>query len=244
MPLITSKVPRKWKELEELVAAILGECGMTAERGVTLTLPRDKVTVDVLAEEVVNGITDRTICQCKNWQTRVPKSEVHSFRTVMQETGANRGLIISRRGFQSGAVRSAQATNIELMTFTEFQEKYFKKWIDARLKAVEAAVDRFHSHYELGGLVPGSEPFKGDAVRTPYNAVWKKYLFAAEMLSPFSPYLSGPLPTLPFDVSKLEQAGVAVPDDIKTARGYREFLELLTRYAVDGRAELRAVNPI
>ncbi len=33
-----------------------------------------------------------------------PREKVHAFRTVMDETGANRGYIISRVGFQIGAI--------------------------------------------------------------------------------------------------------------------------------------------
>jgi hypothetical protein len=43
----------------------------------------------------------------------------------MQETGAHRGYIISRVGFQAGAVEAARATNIELVTFAEFQNICF-----------------------------------------------------------------------------------------------------------------------
>jgi len=53
-----------------------------------------------------------------------------------------------------------------------------------------------------------------------------------------------PFPELPFDVSKLEKEGIVVPDDIKGARAYREFFEILEGYASIGLKELRAVNPV
>lgn len=37
---------------------------------------------------------------------------------------------------------------------------------------------------------------------------------------------------------------MSVPDDIKAAGGYREFLDLLASYAKGGLIELRGVNPI
>lgn len=104
--LITENVPEGWEKLEEIVTTILAECGMNAQRGVTLRLPSGSVDVDVYAEETIEGIVHRTICECKQWRTNVPKSVVHSFRTVMGETGANRGYIISTRVvFRRGQLR-------------------------------------------------------------------------------------------------------------------------------------------
>lgn len=75
---------------------------MNVEQGVRLDLPRGHATIDVLADETVQGITQRIICECKNWRTNVLQEKAHAFRTVMQETGAHRGYIISRSGFQAG----------------------------------------------------------------------------------------------------------------------------------------------
>jgi hypothetical protein len=93
MPLITSKIPDTWQELEELVTRILNECGMKANRKVVLTTPRGQVEVDVLAEEYVHGITHRIICECKDWRKNVSQEVVHAFRIVVIETGAHRGCL-------------------------------------------------------------------------------------------------------------------------------------------------------
>lgn len=188
MPLITQELPETWQQLEILVTAILCECGMRADRHVPLRLPRGSVVVDVLADETVDGIVHRTICECKNWCTNVSKEVVHAFRTVMQETGAHRGYIISKVGFQAGAREAAEATNIELVTFAEFQTIYFDKWINRRLKDIEDAVGDFNTYYEPLGK-PGYGKLEDDKERQSYDAVWNKYLFAGVMLMPFSPYL-------------------------------------------------------
>ena len=177
MPLITSAIPESWEELEDLVTAILNECGMAARRQVNLKLPRGTVDVDVYAEETVDGIAHRIVCECKNWKTNIPKEVVHAFRTVMQETGANRGYIISRMGFQSGAIEVVKATNINLVTFTEFQERYFDKWYRHRCRAIEDAVGDFNTYYEPLGP-PGYNRLENDEERAAYDVVWGRYLFA------------------------------------------------------------------
>lgn len=246
MPLIASATPERWEELEELVTAILNEAGMTAKRQVTLDLPRGDVDVDVYAEETVDGIVHRTVCECKNWKTNIPKDVVHAFRTVMQETGANRGYIISRMGFQSGAVEAAKATNINLVTFEEFQQRYFDKWYKNRCWSIERAIGNFNTYYEPIGT-PGYHLLQSDGERAAYDEVLNRYLFAGIMLTPFSPYLGlfdKRVPAVPFDVAEMDKQGVAVPDEVRNASGYRELLGLLERYAREGLTALRKVNPV
>lgn len=247
MPLITQRAPKTWQDLETAVADILNECGMNAERQVRVKLPRGAANVDVLADEIVEGIRYRTICECKNWRTNVHQHVVHAFRTVMQESGANRGYIISRKGFQKGALEAAHATNVELVTWAQFQEIYFGKWIARRCRDIEATITGFHVYYEPLGR-PGYHLLESDAERRAYDEVWHRYLFAGVMLTQFSPYLrmtrDYPYPTLPFDVAELEREGVQIPVEVKEAAGYREFLGLLEHFATIGLQELRAVNPI
>ena len=220
---------------------------MEAQRQVSLTLPRGAVDVDVLATETRDGIPYRIICECKYWQANIPRQIVHAFRTVMNETGAHRGFIISRAGFQAGAVDAARDTNIDLVTFEEFQEMHFQKWIRNMMWAVEHAAERFNTYYEPLGP-PGYSLLQTDAEREAYDGVWNKYLFAGLMLQPFSPYLRVmtpyPIPGLPFDVSEMESKGVYVPEEAKAVRGYREFFQLMVSYARLGLQELRLVNPV
>lgn len=53
---------------------------------------------------------------------------IHSFTTVMNETGANIGYIIAKSGFQKGAYDYIENTNIRILSFEEFQIKYSNKW--------------------------------------------------------------------------------------------------------------------
>jgi hypothetical protein len=166
----------------------------------------------------------------------------------MQETGGSQGYMISRTGFQSGAFEASRATNIQLVTYEEFQERFFTKWFNNRIWAIENAIGNINVYYEPGPCGRcGYHLLKDDQERAAYDAVWNKCYFAGMMLSSFSPYLhlsgSYPIPPLPFDVHKLEENGFLVPEDIKATIGYRELLAALERYARIGLDELRAVNP-
>lgn len=221
---------------------------MDVKRGIQLRLPRGHAAVDVLAKEAVQGIEHSIICECKDWSSNVPQEKVHAFRTIMHETGANRGYIITRKGFQAGAILAAESTNIELVTYGQFQERYFAKWFDNRIRAIEESVGNFDVYYEPGPCGKcGYDLLTTDRQRAEYDEVWNKYFFAGILLMYFSPYrymMDNPAPPpLPLDVTRIEAAGFFVPDDIKRATGYREVLALLEGYARVGLRELRALNP-
>jgi hypothetical protein len=246
--LITEHLPVTGDELEDAVKDILAECGLAAERRVHLTLPRGGANIDVRATETIDGISTSILCECKNWATSVPQSVVHGFRTIMQESGAHRGYIISKAGFQKGAIDAAFATNIELVTFEQFQNIYFDKWIAARCWVAEHEIGNIATYYEPFGI-PGMGDITDEAEQARYYEVWRRYLFVGTLLLHFSPYARmigspSPLPALPIDTNKMEEAGIVVPGDIKAVRGYRELLRLLTDYARVGLAELRSHNPI
>jgi hypothetical protein len=244
---ITNRIPEGGDELEALVAEILTECGLTVQHQAVLHLPRGVVTVDVLAQELIENITYQIICECKNWSTNVPQEKVHAFRTVVIEAGANRGYIISRTGFQSGAIEAARSTNIELVTFAEFQEIYFDKWIKNRTWAVEQDIGDINTYYEPFGI-PGINQLIDESEKAHYYEVWLKYLFVGVILPLFSPYLRTftpqPFPDLPLDLREYESRGVVIPQDIAKATSYRELLALLRSYAKTGLEELRSLNPI
>lgn len=126
--MIDDPLPQNWQELQTGVQRIFRNVGLLAEVEVDLETPRGSVNVDVLATDVRSVDKIRYIVECKNWGSSIPQTVVHSFTTVMHETGANIGFIISKHGLQQGAKKYTQNTNIIGMTYLEFQQRYFEAW--------------------------------------------------------------------------------------------------------------------
>lgn len=126
--MIDDPLPQDWRDLQSGVQRIFRNVGLAAEVEVDLDTPRGSVNVDVLAVDVRSVDKIKYIVECKNWGSAIPQSVVHSFTTVMHETGANIGFIISKHGLQQGAQRYTQNTNIVGMTYLEFQKRYFEAW--------------------------------------------------------------------------------------------------------------------
>ncbi|QKV52031.1 restriction endonuclease [Comamonas antarctica] len=120
--------PKDWRDLQTSVCRLLNEIGLTAETEKKLTTPRGEVKVDVYA--VDQGSVDKIkyIVECKNWSAAIPQSVVHSFTTVMAETGANIGFLVSQQGLQRGAEKYTANTNIIGMTYLDLQLRYFDLW--------------------------------------------------------------------------------------------------------------------
>ncbi|WP_371437559.1 restriction endonuclease [Polaromonas sp.] len=120
--------PKDWRELQAGVCRLLNEIGLTAETEKALTTPRGEVEVDVYAVDQASVDKIKYIVECKNWAAAIPQTVVHAFTTVMSETGANIGFIVSQKGLQRGAEKYTDSTNIIGMTYLELQQRYFDVW--------------------------------------------------------------------------------------------------------------------
>lgn len=70
--------------------------------------------VDVLVHTVFAGVGVTWVIECKLWKTAIPKEKVLTLAQVASDVGADRAFLLSESGFQAGAIRAAQNTNITL----------------------------------------------------------------------------------------------------------------------------------
>jgi hypothetical protein len=68
----------------------------------------------------------------------------------MSEAGAHVGFIVSSESFQAGAIEAVKNTNIELVTWEEFQERFYEKWFESmetKLKGVATEVAEYSDYF-------------------------------------------------------------------------------------------------
>lgn len=124
--------PDDWRTLQTMTARILRECGLDAQVEAPVELVRGSANVDVRAEDATASPPSLILCECKHWLTAsVPKREVHAFRTVVADSGANMGFLIASGEFQEGALAAAERTNVRLVTWSAFQEIFKRRWFAA-----------------------------------------------------------------------------------------------------------------
>lgn len=155
---IPNEAVTDWKDLQNKVAELYIEMGYIAKVQQTIELAgRGSKEIDVLVTDPTASCNRIYLVECKNWGTRVPKEVVHSFKTVMEGSGANTGFIISKIGFQAGAKQAARFTNIWLLTFEELQHLYGAEWFRKQKAKLEQHVDKLkeiaHLHFNQMNLL-------------------------------------------------------------------------------------------
>jgi restriction system protein len=103
--------------------------------------------VDVLVRFDDVGFEVTWIVECKHWQTPVSKLHVLALRTIVIETGADRGILMAERGFQRGAVEAAELTNVRLTSLAELSQTAGHAIGMAQLRALQERVDVCKARY-------------------------------------------------------------------------------------------------
>ena len=108
-----------WRGYQEAVAAFFGEQGCTATVEAQVTGARSTHKIDVYVTFRQHGIECRWVVECKLWKGHVEKENVLTLKGIVEDVGADRGIIFCENGFQSGARDATRHTNILLVTSLE-----------------------------------------------------------------------------------------------------------------------------
>lgn len=106
---------RNWREYQGAVASFFRSLGYSAEVDVSIKGVRGKHKVDVYVTFSQHGLALTWIVECKLWNRRVKKANVVELQGIVADLGADRGLLFSEAGFQSGAQKMARGSNITLI---------------------------------------------------------------------------------------------------------------------------------
>jgi hypothetical protein len=121
----------KWKKFEKIVAGI----HMLTSQGAEVkfddhivgkrTGSNRQIDVSIRFKQ---GLYDYlAIIECKDsGRRRASIDKVEAFRTKLEDVGARHGIMVSPHGFQKGAIKAAEAYNIELFTLTEVKSDWTK----------------------------------------------------------------------------------------------------------------------
>lgn len=114
---------KDWRELEAKVLDLFVSLGYKAEKGARITGVRAEHQVDVIASFEYGGLRYQVVVECKYWNKKVNKAQVAALSSIVSDLGAEKGVIISKVGFQNAAVKLAENSNIDLYTFEQLAKK-------------------------------------------------------------------------------------------------------------------------
>jgi len=109
----------EWYEFQETICSHFNSIGVRAETNVKIQGVRTSHDIDILVKTKYLGQDLLWLVEAKKWESKVNKLQVLGLRTIVDDVGADRGFIISEKGFQSGAIEAAKNTNIRLITLSQ-----------------------------------------------------------------------------------------------------------------------------
>ena len=112
---------KAWKEYQEEAARYFRALGLEAVTDATVQGVRTSHDVDVLVKSHHAGFDITWIVECKNWKTPVSKLHVLALREIASDIGADRGILLSESGYQSGAREAANLTNVQVTSLAELR---------------------------------------------------------------------------------------------------------------------------
>lgn len=129
---------KRWEEYQHQAAGLLRELGFSAEVNASLTEPNGaEHAIDVAARRTVAGVDLLWIVECKYWKRSVDMGAVRDLRSLVLDLGADRGLLMSESGFQSGAIMTAKEKNITLTSLVDLRANAAEELLAARVVAAE-----------------------------------------------------------------------------------------------------------
>ena len=78
-----------------------------------------KHQIDVYWEYEKDGVKHRVAIECKNYSKHVPKEKVCAFHSKISDLDGVEGIMVSKKGFQRGAIQYAKAYGISLQELRE-----------------------------------------------------------------------------------------------------------------------------
>lgn len=152
-----------WQEYQEEVARFFRTLGLEAITDSTVQGARTTHDVDVLVRSHYVGFDVVWIVECKHWAKPVTKLHVLALREIVADVGADRGILLSEVGFQSGAVEAATLTNVHVTSVANLRDTASAEIIAMRLREIYDRVEACRERYWNipketrieGGLRPG-----------------------------------------------------------------------------------------
>jgi hypothetical protein len=130
----------QWRKYQEETADLFRSLACSVEVEQSVKGARGEHKIDVWVQFNKFGLQTKWAVECKCWNTNVPKEKVLALKAIVDDIGADRGILISQTGFQSGAIRVATNTNITLTGLNELRETAQDELIQSVLHRLETRV--------------------------------------------------------------------------------------------------------
>ncbi len=139
-----------WYKFQEEIKKVFLKLGCDAETNVRVQGVRTFHDIDILVNSKFVGQKIKWVIEAKYWNTKVSKLHVLALRQIVDDIGADKGFIISEKGFQKGAIEAATNSNISLQTFDDLlkisNETFQTEILKTYSRRLNYILNRYFSH--------------------------------------------------------------------------------------------------
>jgi len=135
-------VIKKWQRYQQKAAAYFRALGLTVEIEAKIKGARGLHKIDVFVTGEIGTLPVRWIIECKLWNRSISKEKVLVLQQVVQDLGADRGILLSEAGFQSGAVLASENSNITLSSLKDLTNQTDKKIVSQIVERIHWRIHR------------------------------------------------------------------------------------------------------
>lgn len=172
-----------WKEYQEEAAEFFRALGLSAETDVTLEGVRTTHDIDVVVKSKHVGFEVLWLVECKHWKSPVSKLHVLGLREIVNDLGADRGILLCESGFQAGAIEAANLTNVQVTSLAALTIDTRKDVSAMRLRELYDRVEECNDRYwELDKPYRKRVGLRPDLAETGYSGA-RVVEFSRELLS-------------------------------------------------------------
>jgi hypothetical protein len=136
-----------WRAYQEETAEFFRSLGLETSTNAVLQGVRTTHNVDVLAKSRHAGFEVTWVIECKHWNSKVSKLHVLALREIVSDLGADRGILLSESGFQSGAAEAAALTNVLLTSLANARKTASADVFAMRLRELYDRAEKCKEQY-------------------------------------------------------------------------------------------------
>jgi Restriction endonuclease len=139
-----------WKSYEEQTAELFRKLDCRVDIGAAVKGARARHNIDVWVRFSRFGIEQKWVVDCKFWRRRVTKEKVLALKAVVDDVGADRGILVSQNGFQAGAIRTSEHTNVTLTSLADLKQTAQQDLLQSAFRLLETkAIELKYKRHDL-----------------------------------------------------------------------------------------------
>ncbi|MGD9129150.1 MAG: restriction endonuclease [Candidatus Woesebacteria bacterium] len=106
--------------------------------------------IDVYITAFINEHEITVAIECKDHNSKVKITEIDAFDSKTRKLAVDKRIFVSKNGYQSGAIKTAKKTGIELCTLSNLSKEVLKSWLQIPgLQMINQIYDFKHSRFNL-----------------------------------------------------------------------------------------------